>query len=248
MTDTDDERLMTLLSNAPPDEPQGDHVDDGKLIGYRDGRLDEEEAATVEAHLATCRDCRELLDELAAPIDEALLDRARQAARPRERRWWGPAFGALALAAAVVVGFLLPRGAALPHYDLEGPFGGLSEVRGAAPAKDIFVPTSRVKVILRPAEPTDDVSLSVFVVEHDGTLRSPSMVGVTRGTGGGFRMEYVASDLFERTFGERKLLLVVSDDRVEVREPVTMDELRRRFSSAQWFEVTLDYREVGVSE
>jgi len=52
------------------------HVDDGQLNAFLDGELSQDEARTVEAHLASCAECRARFDEARAFLKESgeLLD------------------------------------------------------------------------------------------------------------------------------------------------------------------------------
>ncbi|MEQ8277056.1 MAG: zf-HC2 domain-containing protein [Deltaproteobacteria bacterium] len=225
-----DERLDSLLAQGPEPGPEGTHVDDGKLVAFREGRLGADEINDVEAHLSACRDCRELLEELAVDVEPELFDRARAAAR-RNRRSGRALVVGLALAAATLAAFFLPRNGPLPPYAVEGPMGGLTTVRGTSPGGEVFVPASRVKILLRPERPTRPPRLTVFVVDLDGTdVRAPEGV-VTAGEQGGFRVEFTARDLFKRTFGTRTVRLVLSDGAAETQ-----------------FEVAVDYREERGSE
>ncbi|MEQ9499603.1 MAG: zf-HC2 domain-containing protein [Deltaproteobacteria bacterium] len=225
-----DEHLDALLAQGPEPRPQGAHVDDGVLVAFRDGRLGDDETAHVEAHLAGCRECRELLEELAVDVEPEMFDRARAAAR-RNRRSGRALVVGLALAAATLAAFFLPRNGPLPPYAVEGPMGGLTTVRGTSTGGEVFVPDSRVKILLRPERPTRPPRLTVFVVDLDGTaVRAPEGV-VTAGEQGGFRVEFTASDLFNGTFGVRTVRLVLSDGAAETQ-----------------FEVAVDYREERGSQ
>jgi hypothetical protein len=100
--------------------PRRDHPELEAIGAYLDGRLASAERAAVEAHLADCGDCRELLGEtahalgavpeaLAAPLAEAPRDPPPPVSRvPRRRSWHLSARLALPLAAALAAAILAP--------------------------------------------------------------------------------------------------------------------------------------------
>jgi anti-sigma-K factor RskA len=158
------------------------------LATYALGALGEAEAAALEAHLASCADCRRYLDELRPGIDllaasvpqlppppalrerllttvdaeaERIADASSPAPRRRRRSWRGLAVRpATALAAA----FVLLAGAAV-GYILHGSSGSGRSVTPAHPT---------------PAAPPGSVSASLARVDGSGTLevrRMPPLPG-----------------------------------------------------------------------
>ncbi len=122
------------------------------LAGYVDGALSEEERAEVDAHLATCRTCREEM-ELSARAVAALAELPeepvplgvmnpvaaeirRRTAGPPPAPWWGKLQWAAGLAAAAalvaVVAVALPR-----LGEREESAGLRAEAGGASPAEAV---------------------------------------------------------------------------------------------------------------
>lgn len=106
------------------------HVDEDHLLEFLDGELVEQEAMAVRAHLQECAACGQRLAELRA-VSRVFEEYEQRAVRPaavtwsslasrldavdqeqaRQRVRWRSAAGLLALAASVVVGVILFRGA-----------------------------------------------------------------------------------------------------------------------------------------
>jgi len=142
-----------------------------RIMGYVDGRLKESERAEVEKHLASCASCRlrvsefrsvnELLGELPQIEPSPAFDtrvRARVAALPKKRGWWGwfapsprVAFAASMLLLATVwlgrstsVPVIPPTDEAqidqnlpaLENYDVISDFGPLSDLPQTGPADE----------------------------------------------------------------------------------------------------------------
>src|SRR5690349_17072680 len=111
-------------SGLPPESsaghggPRGPHPSEETLAAFLDGRLPASERAEVEAHVADCAECLEILSESAAFLEEEEDEEAAQpvtvaaavvqmpAPRPRSgtnRRWVLAAGGALAAAALLAL-------------------------------------------------------------------------------------------------------------------------------------------------
>jgi anti-sigma factor RsiW len=82
------------------------------LLGYFEGMLSEPERIEVQAHIAECSSCRELvalrdtLDDYSAPDVSLGFDgqlHARIATEDRKRRWW-TLWAPIAATAALVIG------------------------------------------------------------------------------------------------------------------------------------------------
>jgi hypothetical protein len=72
------------------------------VAAYVDGRVDAEERRAIEAHLATCEACYELMVETARVAD-GVPDQLGAPARPGPKRWVYGVSGLLAAAAAIVL-------------------------------------------------------------------------------------------------------------------------------------------------
>lgn len=241
-----DEELDEILAMTNAARPSaGPCVDDGVLVAYRDGRLEAEATDAVEAHLASCAECRALLAELGAAIPEEMEAWAKATLGRRRPRW--PILGvAGAIAAAVLVALLArPKEDGLPEYALRGPLGGVEAVRGEAGSSNRFVPESRFKLVLRPKARADAlVSLLVLVERPDGTLMEAPAGGISQGGGGAFRYEMKAGRLFGDDYGMRTVHAVVVVGPVERSELQGSDqEVRRRLPAHRWMTVEVEYKE-----
>lgn len=160
-----------LLWDLPPrpDEPAEMPADD-HLIAYREGRLDDAEAAALEALLATHGAARERLAALAgvaldAP-SPALRARVLERLAPRRhaaRRW----VAAAAIVAAAVLGTLwLDRDAPPPLPRLTVELTGLRGERGGEAPQDTIpraFPTTAVEIAGQVTEgEADGVELAVY--------------------------------------------------------------------------------------
>jgi hypothetical protein len=114
-------------------EPAVGHPDAHEIAGYVDGALAAEARATIDAHLATCADCRSEVAEVSRIL------RTAPARRRVSRRVWIPA----AAAAALALYWVAPR--ALREY-------GQPQHRD-----DVVTPTFAPRVIA-PVGPVERVS------------------------------------------------------------------------------------------
>jgi hypothetical protein len=241
MTEQNDHEVDAMMRAVRDGSPSGAHVDDAALIAYRDQRLAEAEANEVERHLASCRDCRELLEAFREPVPEVLRSFARESLRPRRFRRRA-ILGASMIAAGILLAVLaLPRQNALPEYEARGPFGGVAELRGTGPGSLSFVPTSRFELVLAPKQDVaEPVSLEVYVRAVDGRLVAAPVQAITRGAGGAFRFEIEAAEIFGNQTGPRRVIAVVVLGEHALRTS-SEQELRDRAGVLGTFVFDVDY-------
>lgn len=158
----DDEELLWELSRREEGEAPADPLDDAALAAWREGRLPEEEARSLETRLAADPAARARLLELAglaaSPPPAGIRARVlaatggRPPARRVVRRW----AAAAALAAAALVAtvglrlFVPPRLPEDLRYEVTAH--GLAERRapGAAATRLAAYPQTRVRVVVEP--------------------------------------------------------------------------------------------------
>jgi anti-sigma factor RsiW len=145
---------MTTRPGAPTDG-DGHHAARELLPWYVTGRLDEAEAAQVEAHLDGCAECRaelrfeERLEAEVArlPLEvEAGWERMRrriEADRPERRRPWAWRAGApylgWAVAAALLLGFAVTLAPSLRPAPSAGGYHALSAPPAAEPGNAVVI-------------------------------------------------------------------------------------------------------------
>ena len=165
-------------------DPPGGHPDDGRLQSWRARRLPEPDAAAVAAHLTACAACRDLLAELALPVPAETRRRALAAfpqSQVRRRMTLRVAAGVGALAAAAGLVAIVWQGGQgrrggepvpWPVHALEGPTGGLREVRSTTKASRRFDANSRFELVLRPLVPAKKGAMPVaaFTARQGGPL------------------------------------------------------------------------------
>jgi len=219
-----DEELDAIMAKIPEQsQPSGPCVDDRLLIAYRDRSLSEEQVESIDAHLASCADCRSLLRELEIPMPSALEDWARGTLKRRGPRRWMVVSAALAAGVLLAV-MIIPRGDdALPEYRLKGPLGGVARVRGAAGESNVFLPASRFEIAVRPDVSIEGATLAVLVKRADGSLVEAPQDGLTRGEGGTFRYEIEAERLFGTEYGTRTVIAVIARGRAERRLEIQVE-------------------------
>ncbi len=230
-----DSELETTLRRLPfaAADPRG--CDDGLLAAWLAGRLDEAGSEAVEAHLAECRPCRDLVLELrrGAP-GEAAMARAL-ALLPSRRRW--PLFAAALTAAAAVLALVLLRPAAAPDYTIEGPFGGVQAHRDAPGVAATFLPYSQVRLELAPAG--ESAPLSVYVSRPGGVLRAAPPDVIEAGPGGAYRVRFRADALLGPEPGPWVIHLVLGAAGAD-RDGETAPETPPR--GAAWHRVAVEYQ------
>lgn len=238
-----------------PDE----HIDDGILMAWRAGQVDDTTRAAVDAHLAACPPCRALLVELAEPVPESLLEAAetrgrallpRVAPSPPRRRvvWVAP----LLAAAAALVWVLLRPAPPAEHptvggWSLTALEGGLAAARDPKrPGSNVFTPDGRIKLLLTPGPGgPGEASAEVYLLGSEHTLRpAPGLVRET-GPTGIVRFTGLAADVFGQEYGPHILFVLIDrphGDTVTGRSP---DAARAARPDAQWIEVAVEYRASG---
>lgn len=233
MPNLNDTELDLLLRRAgAPASPVGadaacvvtPEFDLGRILTLADG-ADDTEALD---HIARCAFCRAMLADVsgsvAAPNDflTARMQRAwpapareaapTQAAPSTRRLAWGAIGGFVALAAALAMLVLRPQSLPpAPEFTLEGPSGGLTEVRADVPESNVFVPASQVRLVLHPRQaPRPGAALALFRVETGERLhRLPGALAQVQ-PNGAWLIEGEGRALFGDTPGPRRLLVVVA--------------------------------------
>lgn len=199
------------------------HVDDRDLLALVAGRLPEDAAAGIDAHLAGCADCRDLLAELARPVPESRLTAAAgafpvapPAASPRRTvaRTVG-ILGVLAAAVLLAVGVGGPK--QHPDFDWVAGFqadaleGGVQTVRTDAktlPESRDFRAESTLTWVIRAHEAAPASVVSVFVGPAAGALHRVD-VAPKRGDGGTLALVAPARELLGPAPGEKLLVVAV---------------------------------------
>ena len=199
-------RLLTLAEGAD-DAPALDHI--GRCAFCRAMLADVAGAAASPNDLLTARMQRAWSTEArVAPQPEARAD----APRSTRRLAWGAIGSFVALAAALSILVLRPQSLPpAPEFTLEGPTGGLTEVRADVPESNVFVPASQVRLVLHPRQaPQPGAALALFRVEAGERLhRLPDALARVQ-PNGAWLIEGEGRALFGDTPGPRRLLVVVA--------------------------------------
>ncbi len=205
-----DEDLDGLIAGAAPPEGPGAPVEDpGLLEAWRRQALSAEAAAEVEAELLRNPEARAELGRLAEPVPPALLERMAGELPSARRRWWPVV--ALA-AAAVLAAVLIPRGAGLPAYELEGPLGGVERVRGEGPASLEFRAHSQLRLIARPKATLEGTppQARAFVASVGGALRALPEAQLSQAASGAYVLSGPASSLVGPQPGRYVLVIALA--------------------------------------
>lgn len=196
----------------------------GRLLTLAEGAED----AIALDHVSRCAFCRAMLVDVAgaaaAPNElltarmqrawpaEARAPSAAEAPRSTRRLAWGAIGGFVALAAALAILVLRPQSLPpAPEFTLEGPTGGLTEVRADVPESNVFVPASQVRLVLHPRQASlPGAALALFRVEAGDRLhRLPDALARVQ-PNGAWVIEGEGRALFGDTPGPRRLLVVVA--------------------------------------
>ena len=246
------DRLLDAVGAQSSPETVGSHPDDGVLRDYGAGVLSDQAVHKVDQHLETCRDCRDLLIAQRARPELATWAAGTLVWRSRRRRAVGIATAVMAVAAGLLLYIGTGPPPLVPAYEIVGPLGGLETMRGDAPTpttaltRPVFTPESRMKIILRPADPWDGTApaVGVFASAADGPLRALAGVVVAEGRDGAFRVTGEARALFGERAGPWTVHVVLAADsealgRLEGRSP---GEARSAAPSVRWFALPLTYQ------
>lgn len=176
MTSLDPEELLWELSSTDRDDPDLDVPPDERLLAYREGRLDDEDARRLETLLAHSAAARQRLIELAEEPVSGAPPAVRERLLPaRERRWWWPATAAAA-ACLLALGLYLVQPAErreVPPFDVTVEL--LAEVRSGAAegatSGNAFADTP-VRIVMEPAEDSvAGLSLGLYLLRANELVR-----------------------------------------------------------------------------
>jgi hypothetical protein len=252
---TNDERREALLRRLPSAtaEPLDDdeHVDDGVLVAWRAGRLDEPQTASVDRHLADCRPCRALALELSVPVPESLARTAVElgTARSRPRPTFAPyaaVAGLLAAAALAVVFLTRPANEGqgpVQGWQVRGPLGGLADARSTDDDRVThqFAPGATLRVLVEPGpNATRDAEVEPYTVDADGLLRAAPGLRLERGPTGIVRLSGTISEVFGGRTGSVKLAVVLRPRGGPALSERPLEQARSNTTEAQWFVLDLE--------
>ncbi len=211
MNDAD---LDRLIARAPtPPEPDS-HPGDDELAAFAAHHLSADEARKIEVHLATCGACRDLAMELATDVPSGvfrLVGGLFQAGRARTVM--AVAGAMVAVAAAVAVSVYRPPADIVSAFELQGPFGGLAEVRGDLESSDRFNHLSLFEVRVAPKDtPVDDTIACQLFLQKKGGLIKQAPDAWQRSPQGVFRYRAAASTVFGDGPGQYSVIVVVGRD------------------------------------
>lgn len=241
MNDDDLDRQLRRVPEAPTETPC---IDDGELLDYQRGALLLERAELVEAHLAHCRGCRQLLQGLAQPVSSAARVKAVASFdRPRAVPIRRIAAGlGVALAAGLAMFTWSSPSRPLPDYDLEGPSGGIAAERGGEVKNPEFALDGTIRVLLRPRRPAGEgLRLGVFRVEADDGLVDVTLANGSVNADGGARWSAPVRQALGDGPGRYRLAIVISRQDPSRWSGESLEEARRSQGDARWWitEVTV---------
>lgn len=253
-TTPEEERLDALAramlsGSMPPDldrEPPEDDLDDGIILAWQAGRLDEQTTAQVEEVMASDPEARARALALSDSVvsDEA-LSRAVAVGPSRGRPAWLPSFAAAAAAVMAVGIWWGTRGEEGPDfsYTPSALLGAAQSMRSptAPAARPIYLPDNTLMVKLRPAKAQDAApAVHVFAARAGEALTTRRDFVVESAAGGGLTLSAPARALFGDAFGPWRLFIVLG----EVPEGTggrPEAEARARAPKAQWIPLELEY-------
>lgn len=241
MNDDDLDRQLRRVPEATTETPC---IDDGELLDYQRGALLLERAELVEAHLAHCRGCRQLLQGLAQPVSSAARVKAVASFdRPRAVSIRRIAAGlGVALAAGLAMFTWSSPSRPLPDYDLEGPSGGIAAERGGEVKNPEFALDGTIRVLLRPRRPAGEgLRLGVFRVEADDGLVDVTLANGSVNADGGARWSAPVRQALGDGPGRYRLAIVISRQDPSRWSGESLEEARRSQGDARWWitEVTV---------
>lgn len=222
-----------------PPQIEGELMDDGLLLGYLAGALDDDGVEAVEAALVESGPARAQLRALAAaqtalgPAEFA----AAESAFPKgtSARWtrWAAIGGALA-AAALVFFFVRPADPGV-SWRMDGPRGGVQLKRAEKVESTVFLPHSKFSVDLVPSGEADQLPVRVYVVAQDQLQQRTTTV--TRSAQGAIQVVATGQTLFGDQPGQRRVWIVLGDPALDKRPTSAIDAL-----DMPAFKVDIDYR------
>jgi hypothetical protein len=252
---TNDERREALLRRLPSPTAgpldDDEHVDDGVLVAWRAGRLDEPQTASVDRHLADCRPCRALALELSVPVPESLARTAVElgTARSRPRPTFAPyaaVAGLLAVAALAVVFLTRPPSEGqgpVQGWQVRGPLGGLADARSTDDDRVThqFAPGATLRVLVEPGPgATEDAQIEPYSVDADGRLGATPGLRVERGPTGIVRLSGLVSEIFGGRTGPVRLAVVLRPPGGPGLNERPLEQARSNTTEAQWFVLDLE--------
>lgn len=204
------ERRLLEAVHAPESADEAP-IDDGLLIRFRRGELDDATAASVAGRLARDPAARALLvaqAEAERGSDAMTVARVMSRQRPAGRRGWLAAGAAVAVALAAALALFVMRPTA-PQFALDGPYGGVAESRGEETVSRTFVPGNRLQLFARPDAPLATPPGCLGVVQAaDGRETAVDRRFVRVAPNGVCRLDAPVEALFP-TFGRYAVSLVL---------------------------------------
>lgn len=251
------------LGRAAPAEPPADGCTldppfDAGLIGAwldgrgADGGADGGAEAVddrVAAHLADCAGCRALLPHLAEPLLPGLVARLVDEAAPaRRRRWpWAAGGAVVALAAGLMLAVSTPTRPPPPGFEAGPLQGGVAISKSAPTVSSTFVPTSRLRWVLRPPNRlAGTLPVAAFESAPPGApLRRLPDAAAMR-DGGAVVLDASAGALFGDRYGPRTLYVAVAVEAAALADAVGGDPPDAgpdvAVDGVRWYRVGIDYR------
>jgi hypothetical protein len=244
---------------AEPPELEGSCPEPEKLEALQAGRLSESERERVEAHLAACPACMDVLLTLREPVPSlgggtvrrilAATEPARQVQRLRVPGW---AVGGL-VAAALVLILVLPRGprGELPPYDLSVA-GELKLERGGEPEPaprspgevPVYGPESDLVLRLAPAQGRTGQApvVAAYLRQADGVYhRIQPAPSIDRDPESGLiELRVRAGDLLETRYGRHSLAVALLPAGADA--PARLDGARPEVPGGRVLVQELEYR------
>jgi hypothetical protein len=206
-------------------------IDDGHLLAYRRGTLDDGARDRVEAHLIGCPHCRDLVAHLEV--------------RPAKRRWAVLVAGAAAFAAAIALFVITPPPKEpIGRYAIVKVEGEDSAFRGDGTQIDgRFNPHSQVTIKVEPTAGRPAASVRVFRLENGLLVDVPA--SVEAGTSGVFLIRGSGRELFGESTGAKRLVIVAADEGADLSRIAgrTLMAAQSVTTQASWLPVIdVDYR------
>ncbi|MFN3202400.1 MAG: hypothetical protein ACE366_28635 [Bradymonadia bacterium] len=234
----------------PPDPDEAPSLDEGLILAWQAGQLDEHTSARVEAALAADPEARAValaLAELNASPElvDDVMHRALESQKPKAIWRWPTA---MAAAAALAIGVWWgQQEQRLPGPDYaSGPLLGAAQVyRGPdqpQTTSPVYLPSNTLMVKLRPATPQSAPKVHIFGAFEGGQLEVLSDHVVEPVEGGGLIISAPASGLFGDRFGPWRLHVVLGDvpEGLGRRGEAEVDA-RARSSGTTWMSFDLRY-------